>query len=427
MFADPDSPKRAPRLSMSIEAVDTDEDSNDDVDSLPADKRRDTTTATATAAATTTASARGSANDGAATAGTPFSPGSTAASDGAVAGGAADSADGDTDALVRKGSGRARLPSPLELEAAAETTTATSGHPSSGDEVNEGGGEGEREANVYGDPDTPVISRQRSGSEKVTERKTVVGNDLYATVSVSGRPAGRRDRPRPIYSETERRSADSDTADVALGSAEDDVASGAVTAGAAAAAVTVNKGTRDTEFGFGNEEDLYDEIGGDEDSEGGGGAGGGGGGGGGAAHANNNSSNPGGRRGFNNAAVRKQHTLPAPDLHAPDSLPIPALVRSCMRWLDKRNRLATEGIFREAGSHSQVQHLLDDFSAGKDPLDDDIVPDDIHEHSVATCMKRYLRESLSEAVLGEATASDWINIIRNNKNVDEQVCFCAIL
>ena len=80
----------------------------------------------------------------------------------------------------------------------------------------------------------------------------------------------------------------------------------------------------DDEFGFGNAEDLYDEIGG-------GGISG------------------GGRRAFNSTAIRKQDTLQAPDSHTPDSLPIPALVRSCMRWLDKRNRLAIEGIFREAG------------------------------------------------------------------------------
>jgi hypothetical protein len=67
---------------------------------------------------------------------------------------------------------------------------------------------------------------------------------------------------------------------------------------------------------------------------------------------------------------------------------IPAILRSCMRWLGKRGRLSTRGIFREGGTEAHIQSLLHGFSTGGDPLNNNNELAEVLEHDVASAMKR---------------------------------------
>jgi hypothetical protein len=67
---------------------------------------------------------------------------------------------------------------------------------------------------------------------------------------------------------------------------------------------------------------------------------------------------------------------------------IPAILQSCMRWLGKRGRLSTRGIFREGGTEAHIQSLLHEFSTGGDPLNNNNELAEVLEHDVASAMKR---------------------------------------
>eukprot|EP00035_Acanthoeca_spectabilis_P003803 m.95667 g.95667 ORF g.95667 m.95667 type:complete len:1890 (+) comp12336_c0_seq1:2158-7827(+) len=253
----------------------------------------------------------------------------------------------------RSSSGRYRLKTPREVD--AETDGAAAEGPGG-----DGGAEGQARGSAgSGGGRFDRHSPERT-SDKVTERVTVMGSDLYSTVNVtrrsgksndSGTPKtdpGSTSRPAAVYS--------------------DDPNDSPFRSAAASSRGGGGGGAAQPSSSWGSTHSPYAEVGDD--------------------------------------------SPPPRTPSSPTTLAVPLLVRSCIRWLGRGNRLATEGIFREGGAEDHIALLTTAFASGDDPLEGGTAPEGILEHDVASAMKRFLRDHLDEPLLGHGTAAEWLAIAK---------------
>ncbi|OAD08365.1 hypothetical protein MUCCIDRAFT_123332, partial [Mucor lusitanicus CBS 277.49] len=92
-----------------------------------------------------------------------------------------------------------------------------------------------------------------------------------------------------------------------------------------------------------------------------------------------------------------------------DHYDLPAIIHRCIEYLEAKDALTEEGIYRLSGSSAKVKILKKRFN------DDE----EFHDvHAIAGLLKMWLRE-LPENILTEAMLGDFLNSIRNQSKICE--------